>query len=110
MNRSLALAPSTHMDTTDPAPTIGPRGELTYKGDTVCLSERNALIAGALLYHLETGLTDLELLTRVWPEGTSRWTMLRALGQLDRRLARVGLAVVAVGDRAHALRSLGAST
>lgn len=84
-------------------PSIGPRGELTYRGHSVCLSERNALLAGVLVYHFGTALTDLELLERVWPEGATRRTLRLHLRRLDRRLARVGLTVVDAGYRSHAL-------
>ena len=53
-------------------PIIGPGGRLTYGGRTVCLSERNALLVGVLIYHFGSELTDLELLYRVWPDGATR--------------------------------------
>jgi len=84
-------------------PSIGPRGELTYRGHSVCLSERNALLVSVLVYHFGAELTDLELLDRVWPEGATRRTLRLRLRRLDRRLARVGLTIVDSGNRSHAL-------
>jgi len=102
--RALAVAPPDDTATTDaPLPHLGPNGELSYRGRRVCLSERNALLVGALLYHYERGLTNLELLARIWPDGATHWMLDRSLRQLDRRLARIGLAVVAEQER-HALR------
>jgi DNA-binding response OmpR family regulator len=87
-------------------PTVGPRGQLNYRGRTVCLSERNALLVGVLVYHFGSELTDLELLDRVWPEGATRRTLRLHLRRLDRRLTRVGLRIVESGDRSHALLPL----
>jgi len=84
-------------------PSIGPRGQLSYRGRTVCLSERNALLVGVLVYHFGSQLTDLELLDRVWPEGATRRTLRLHLRRLDRRLTRVGLRIVDSGTRSHAL-------
>ena len=97
------IATSTHAPGTRERPSIGPRGELTYRGRTVCLSERNALLTGVLVYHFGSYLTDPELLERVWPEGATRRTLRRHLRRLDRRLARVGLTIVDSGYRSHAL-------
>jgi len=84
-------------------PSIGPRGQLTYRGHSVCLSERNALLVGVLVYHFGTAMSDLELLERVWPEGATRRTLWLHLRRLDRRLAPVGLTIVDSGYRSHAL-------
>jgi len=97
------IAASTHTQGTHERPSIGPRGELTYRGRTVCLSERNALLAAVLVYHFGGYLTDAELLERAWPEGATRRTLRRHLRRLDRRLARVGLTIVDSGYRSHAL-------
>ena len=90
-------------------PAVGPRGRLTYRDRTVCLSERNALLVGVLIYHFGSELTDLKLLDRVWPEGATRRTLRLHLRRLDRRLARVGLTIVDSGNRSHALLPVGAS-
>lgn len=87
-------------------PMIGPRGQLTYGGRTSHLSERNALLAGVLVYYFESEVTDVELLDRVWPEGATRRTLRHRLRRLDRRLARVGLRIVEAGDRSHALHAV----
>ena len=60
-------------------PTIGPRGQLTFRGRTVFLSERNAMLAGVLVYFFDAEVSDTELLDRVWPEGATRWTLLHHL-------------------------------
>ncbi len=86
------------------SPTIGPRGELTFRDHTVFLSERNAMLASVLVYHFDEEVADVELLDRVWPEGTTRWTLLHHLHKLQRRLARLGLSIVEVSERSHALR------
>jgi hypothetical protein len=86
------------------APTIGPHGQLTFRDHTVYLSERNAMLAGILVYHFDSEVADAALLDRVWPEGTTRWTLLHHLHKLQRRLARLGLNIVDVSDRSHALR------
>ena len=89
-------------------PAIGPHGLLTYRGRSICLSERNALLAGVFIYHFNSELTDLELLDRVWPEGATQWTVRLCLRRLDRRVGRVGrvgLRIVPVGEHAHAMRS-----
>ncbi len=86
-------------------PTIGPHGLLTYRGHSVCLSERNAQLAGVFIYHFNSELTDLVLLDRVWPEGVTRWTLRLCVRRLDRRVQRVGLMIVEVGEHAHAMRS-----
>ena len=86
-------------------PTMGPHGLLTYRGRSVCLSERNALLAGVFIYHFNSELTDLEVLDRVWPEGATHWTVRLSVRRLDRRISRVGLTIIEVGDRAHAMRS-----
>lgn len=88
-------------------PSIGPRGELTFRHRTVCLSERNAMLASVFVYHFEEDVTDLVLLDRVWPEGATRLTVHMCLRQLDRRLGRVGLTIVEVAEHAHALRAAG---
>jgi hypothetical protein len=90
-------------------PTIGPHGLLTYRGRSVCLSERNALLAGVFIYRFNSELTDLELLDRMWPEGATHWTVRLCLRRLDRRVGRVGrvgLEIVEVGEHAHAMRSV----
>jgi hypothetical protein len=87
-------------------PSIGPQGRLTYRHRTICLSERNAMLASVFVYHFEEDLTDLELLDRIWPDGATRFTVRMCLRQLDRRLARVGLTIVQVAGHAHALRAL----
>ena len=92
----------------DELPVIGPRGRLTYRNRTVCLSERNALLVGVFVYYFGSELTDLELLDRVWPEGATRWTLRLCLARLDRRLARVGLTIAELGDHSHALRPIAA--
>jgi hypothetical protein len=86
-------------------PAIGPHGLLTYRGHSVCLSERNSLLAGVFIYHFNSELTDLELLDRVWPEGATHWTVRLCLRRLDRRVARVGLTIVPIGEHAHSMRS-----
>jgi len=90
-------------------PSIGPRGQLTYRHRTICLSERNAMLASVFVYHFEEELTDLELLDRIWPEGATRFTVRLCLRQLDRRLARVGLTIVEVAERAHTLQAVEAA-
>ena len=86
-------------------PSIGPRGMLTYRNRSVCLSERNTMLVSVFVYHFDEELTDLELLDRVWPEGrTTRWTVRMCLRQLDRRSPRVGLTIVEVGEH-HAARN-----
>ena len=90
-------------------PSIGPQGRLTYRHRTVCLSERNAMLASVFVYHFEEELTDLELLDRIWPDGATRFTVRMCLRQLDRRLARVGLTIVQVAEHAHELRAAEAS-
>src|SRR6202142_3513874 len=77
-------------------PTMGPHGLLTYRGRSVCLSERNALLAGVFIYRFNSELTDLELVDRMWPEGATYWTVRLCLRRLDRRLVRVGLTIVDV--------------
>ena len=84
-------------------PAIGPHGLLTYRGRSVCLSERNALLAGVFIYRFNSELTDLELLDRMWPEGATHWTLRLCLHRLDRR---VGLRIVEVGEHADAMRSV----
>jgi hypothetical protein len=86
-------------------PAIGPHGLLTYRGRSICLSERNSLLAGVFIYHFNSELTDLELLDRVWPEGATQWTVRLCLRRLDRRVGRVGLRIVPVGEHTHAMRS-----
>jgi DNA-binding response OmpR family regulator len=90
----------------DEMPIIGPRGRLTFGGHSVYLSERNALLLSVLLYHFGRELTDVELLERVWPEGATRHTLRWHLRRLDRRVGRVGLEIVDVGDHTHVLRPL----
>ena len=85
-------------------PIIGPRGQFTFRDHTVFLSERNAMLASVLVYHFDDAVSDVELLDRVWPEGTTRWTLLHHLHKLQRRLARLGLSIVTVSERSHALR------
>jgi len=87
-------------------PSLGPRGQLTYRHRTICLSERNAMLASVFVYHFEEELTDLELLDRIWPDGATRFTVRMCLRQLDRRLARVGLTIVDVAEHVHALRAV----
>jgi hypothetical protein len=91
------------------APLIGPHGQLTFRDHTVFLSERNALLAGVLVYHFDSEVSDVELLDRVWPEGTNRGTLLRHLHRLERRVARVGLSIDEVSERSHALRPVEAA-
>jgi hypothetical protein len=86
-------------------PTIGPHGLLVYRGRSVCLSERNAQLAGVFIYHFNSELTDLVLLDRVWPEGVTRWTLRLCVRRLARRVQRVGLTIVEVGEHAHAMHS-----
>ena len=86
------------------SPVIGPRGQVTFRDHTVFLSERNAMLASVLVYHFESEVADIEILDRVWPEGTTRWTLLHHLHKLQRRLARLGLSIVEVSERSHALR------
>jgi DNA-binding response OmpR family regulator len=86
------------------SPVIGPRGQLTFRDHTVFLSERNAMLASVLVYHFDSAVSDVELLDRVWPDGTTRWTLLHHLHQLQRRMARLGLSIVEVSERSHALR------
>jgi hypothetical protein len=86
-------------------PAIGPHGLLTYRGRSVCLSERNSLLAGVFIYHFNSELTDLELLHRVWPEGATHWTVRLCLRRLDRRLHRVGLTIVEVCEHVHSMRA-----
>ena len=88
-------------------PVIGARGLLTYGDRAVCLSERNALLLGVLIYHFGSDLTEVELLDRVRPEGATRRTLRLQLRRLDRRLARVGLTIVDSGYRTYALRPVG---
>ena len=90
-------------------PSIGPRGQLTYRHRTVCLSERNAMLASVFVYHFEEELSDLQLLDRIWPDGATRFTLRMCLRQLDRRLSRIGLTIVEVADHAHALRAVEAA-
>ena len=85
-------------------PVIGPRGQLSFRNRTVCLSERNALLASVLVYHFGAELSDVELLERVWPDGATHRTLRWSLRRLDRRLGRVGLAIFHSGYRSHALR------
>ena len=101
--------PSDHAGCLHGMPAVGPRGQLTYRDRTVCLSERNALLVSVLIYHFGSELTDLELLDRVWPDGATRHTLRRHLRRLDRRLARVGLTIVDSGYRSHALVPVGTS-
>ena len=84
-------------------PIVGPRGLVTYGDRSVCLSARNAVLAGALVHHFGTEVTDLELLDRAWPEGATRRKLRARLRRLDRRLARVGLRIADSGYRTHAL-------
>jgi DNA-binding winged helix-turn-helix (wHTH) protein len=88
----------------DELPIMGPRGQLTFRNHSVCVSERNALLLSVLLYHYGNGLSDIELLERVWPEGATRHTLRWHLRRLDRRVRRVGLELVDLGDHTHALR------
>ena len=90
-------------------PVIGPRGQFTFRGHTVFLSERNAMLASVLVYHFDSEVSDIELLDRVWPDGTTRWMLLHHLHKLQRRLARLGLAIVDVSERSHALRAADAA-
>ncbi len=99
-----------HVSDAEDVPTIGPRGEIHYGDRTAFLSERDALLASVLVFHFESELTDTELLGRVWPEGATWRTLLHSLHRLNRRLGRLGLEIVAVGDRAHALRPVRATT
>ena len=87
-------------------PMIGPRGQLIFRDRTSRLSERETLLAGVLVYYFEAEITDAQLLDRVWPEGATRRTLRHRLRRLDRRLARVGLRIVEVGDRSHALHAV----
>lgn len=100
----VGMSAAPHLHEPRDVPAIGPRGRLTYRGHTVFLSERNALLAGVLVYHFESDVTDTELLDRVWPEGATRRTLRRRLSQLTRRLARIGLAVAEESDGSHVLR------
>ena len=86
-------------------PVIGPRGLLTFRDHTIFLSERNAMLAGVLVYHFGAEVADIELLDRVWPDGTTRWTLLHHLHKLQRRLARLGLSIVEVSEHSRALRA-----
>lgn len=86
------------------SPMIGPRGQLTFRDHTVFLSERDAMLASVLVYHFDSAVSDVELLDRVWPEGTTRRMLLHHLHKLQRRLARLGLSIVEVSARSHALR------
>lgn len=89
------------------APMIGPRGQLNYRDRTVYLSERNAMLAGVLVYYFESAVTGVELLDRVWPEGATRRTLRHRLGRLDRRLGRLGLKIVEAGDGTYTLCPVG---
>lgn len=93
-----------HAQHLDEIPVIGPRGRLSFRHRTVCLSERNALLASVFVYHFGAELSDVELLERVWPEGATRHTLRWSLRRLDRRLGRVGLAIFDSGYRSYALR------
>jgi hypothetical protein len=90
----------------DEMPSIGPHGLLTYRARSICLSERNALIAGVFIYHFNSELTDLQLLDRVWPEGATHLTLRLCLRRLDRRVRRVGLTIIEVGEHAHEMRAV----
>jgi hypothetical protein len=57
-----------------------------------------------LVYHFDEEVADLALLDRVWPEGATRRTLLHRLHRLQRRFERIGLNIVEVSDRSHALR------
>ena len=85
-------------------PVIGPRGQFTFRDHTVFLSERDAMLASVLVYHFASEVTDIELLDRVWPDGTTRWMLLHHLHKLQRRLTRLGLSIVEVPERSHVLR------
>lgn len=88
----------------DDMPIMGPRGRLTYRDHSVYVSERNALMLSVLLYHYGDVLSDIELLERVWPDGATRHTLRWHLRRLDRRVRRVGLELVDLGDHTHGLR------
>ena len=49
----------------DETPIIGPRGRFSFRGRTVYLSERNAILAGVFVYHFGAEVSDVELLERV---------------------------------------------
>jgi hypothetical protein len=98
-------ADAEHQERHEPdSPVMGPRGRFTFRDHTVFLSERNAMLASVLVYHFDSEVSDVELLDRVWPEGTTRWSLLHHLHTLQRRLARLGLRIDEVSERSHALR------
>ena len=90
-------------------PVIGPRGQLTFRDHTVFLSERDAMLATVLVYHFGSEVADIELLDRVWPDGTTRWTLLHHLHRLQRRMNRLGLSIVEISERSHVLRAVDAA-
>ena len=47
----------------DETPIIGPRGRFSFRGRTVYLSERNAILAGVFVYHFGAEVSDVELPT-----------------------------------------------
>jgi hypothetical protein len=105
----LGATPERHPYHQPDSPAIGPRGQLTFRDHSVFLSERDAMLATVFVYHFDSEVADIELLDRVWPDGATRWMLLHHLHKLHRRLARLGLSIVEVSERSHALRPVEAA-
>jgi hypothetical protein len=90
-----------------PSPTLDAAGQLTFRGDYVFVTPREAAIAGELVRRFRTVVSDTHLIAQAWPDGDGTSDRLRAVvHRLRKRIGELGLTIATVRNQGHILHEV----